>query len=200
MRRHAVKPISALLDVALLLVLLTCSRGLDAFVFHPNICKSTLQGSPGRHCWCALSTTPLSPSGTRVVPLGNIGRLGEVRVRRPFFAPAAVDVGRGLVQRTRCYAVHGTQGTGVDGRTYHGAEANRREVSAQQQNRGGTGAGGEEAVGFGWLREFGNGKMDITGLVISTVLLMTAAAPLGYVARLADYPSLWREFSLVIVT
>lgn len=36
-----------------------------------------------------------------------------------------------------------------------------------------------ETGGFGWLREFGNGKMDIAGLVLSTVLLMTAAAPLG---------------------
>ncbi len=36
-----------------------------------------------------------------------------------------------------------------------------------------------ETAGFGWLREFGNGNMDIAGLVLSTVLLMTAAVPLG---------------------
>lgn len=42
-------------------------------------------------------------------------------------------------------------------------------------------AKGEEGDigGFGWLQEFGNGKMDIAGLVLSTVLLMTAATPLG---------------------
>lgn len=38
----------------------------------------------------------------------------------------------------------------------------------------------EQGGGFGWLREFGNGKTDVAGLVLSTVLLMTAVgAPLG---------------------
>lgn len=178
MRRHAaVKP-------ALLLVLLRCGRSLGAFVLtRSNPCKSALQDPSRRHCCCcASSATPLSPSsGTRVPILPESGgRSAAAGVRRPSCVPAAAHVGQGLAQKTRCYAVHGTRGISADGRTgYYGAEANGRELLASQQQGGGTGAGCEEAGGFGWLREFGNGKMDIAGLVLSTVLLMTAAAPLG---------------------
>lgn len=185
MGQHAVRPAAAILNAALLLVLFKCSRSVGAFVFtHPNTCKSTLKGSSGRHCTCALPPTQLSPSRARAVLLHeNVGRLPAAGVVRRPCAPAAVYVGRGMAQRTRCYAAGGTRGAGVvDGRTGYGPEANRRGILAQQHKKGGdTGAGGdcEGAGGFEWLREFGNGKMDITGLVLSTVLLMTAAAPLG---------------------
>lgn len=148
---------------------------------HPNTCKLTLKGSSGRHCSCALPPVQLSPSGgARAVLLAeNVGRLAAAGVRQRLCAPAAVYVGRGLAQRRRCYTVRASRGAGVDDRTDYEPEANQRGILGQQQKNGRTGAGGDEAGGFGWLREFGNGKMDITGLVLSTVLLMTAAAPLG---------------------
>lgn len=51
--------------------------------------------------------------------------------------------------------------------------------NGQFKEENGGGKEREGGAGFEWLREFGNGKTDIAGLVLSTVLLMTAVAPLG---------------------
>lgn len=98
------------------------------------------------------------------------------------------------LKRARLSVLHETSGR------HTGDEVSRSGIRGNEQSRGiprnvpagagevpaspaaskGIASGVEgEMGGFGWLREFGNGKMDITGLVLSTVLLMTAAAPLG---------------------
>ncbi|CAB1118147.1 unnamed protein product [Ectocarpus sp. CCAP 1310/34] len=103
------------------------------------------------------------------------------------------------VPRTRCHAMHGNNYAVDDDRAGGGDDIHNLDAPGQQQQHhyGGVPAGigddvyasrdtfGEQGVGFGWLREFGNGKTDIAGLVLSTVLLMTAVgAPLGAAADL----------------
>lgn len=77
----------------------------------------------------------------------------------------------------------------VRGHTAADPEGKARIVEVSNEDgygRGSTEVPGTPAVGEGhgsgvwWLREFGNGKTDIAGLVLSTVLLLvTAATPIG---------------------
>lgn len=62
-------------------------------------------------------------------------------------------------------------GNGDDRDVFKGSAA----PGGRSEEVGGRGSGG----GFGWLQNFGNGKADSTGLILSTVLLLTSAAPLG---------------------
>lgn len=66
----------------------------------------------------------------------------------------------------------------VDGQRYAG---DSQVVVSNAVGGGGGEAMGGKSVGdgIGWLHEFGNGKTDLMGLVLSTVLLMTAVAPIG---------------------
>lgn len=96
-------------------------------------------------------------------------------------APAASNIGCNL-KRARLHALHGSRSRRADGEVPGSAPpAGIREAPpASPAVSNGIVTGAEGGMGgFGWLREFGNGKMDIAGLVLSTVLLMTAAAPLG---------------------
>lgn len=84
------------------------------------------------------------------------------------------------LRRARLHAMQGTHGAAneVSNREIWSTAAAGTEDAAAVDTGGVVGAEGETG-GFGWVREYGNGKMDIAGLVLSTVLLMTAAAPLG---------------------
>ncbi|CAM9861377.1 unnamed protein product [Ectocarpus fasciculatus] len=191
----------ASLNAALqLLVLLRCTSitVVDAFVaFRPDAAASEILWSCTNHRRTDIlptssTTLPLSPGPPR-------SRITSLQKRiRPIPLPAAV---RGTpVPRTRCHAKHGNSNADDD-RTGDGATLHSLDSPGQQQRYhfGGAPAGigddvaasrvnfGEqgETGGFGWLREFGNGKTDIAGLVFSTVLLMTAVgAPLGAAADL----------------
>ncbi|CBN75811.1 hypothetical protein Esi_0181_0053 [Ectocarpus siliculosus] len=117
---------------------------------------------------------------------------------RPVPLPEAVPATP--VPRTRCHAMHGNNYAAHDDDRAGGrADIHNLDAPGQQERHhfGGAPAGigddvaasrdifGEQGGGFGWLREFGNGKTDIAGLVLSTVLLMTAVgAPLGAAADL----------------
>lgn len=156
---------------ATLLVLLQCINGstVDAFV---SIRLQDPTRWPRHH----------NHAGTqqRSVPTG----VGQSAIRT------------GREKRARLNVLHGTRGRRADDEVHESrvrgqekSQDNPRrgtagvdEVSASPAVSRGMAAGvAGEMGGFGWLREFGNGKMDITGLVLSTVLLMTAAAPLGQV-------------------
>lgn len=182
-------------NAALLLVLLVCitGKGVDAFVATRSIVATSQSTASTRYPRrAAVSTTSFSASTTRrprsqrTVPSTRLGAA---------FIPAPLSCGR-RQRKARCSDLHATRCCADDDRpdwvasNENGALNQRRSdnfgssTPAEIQDdgvtngRGGFGQGGE-AGGFGWLREFGNGNMDITGLVLSTVLLMTAVAPMG---------------------
>lgn len=176
MRRCAKSSAAALVDATLLLLLrCVCGSGVGAFV-RTHLYEST-RSPPGHHDHSRIQQFAQS------LPCG---------AGQPL-APAALSTGRDL-ERAQLHVLHGTRGhqtddglsrSGVRGHAQshdypRSAQAVFSEDPASSAVFKGAVSGVEgEMGGFGWLREFGNGKMDIAGLVLSTVLLMTAAAPLG---------------------
>ncbi|CAM9383074.1 unnamed protein product [Ectocarpus sp. 8 AP-2014] len=187
----------ASLNAALhLLVLLRCTSitVVDAFVaLRPSAAVSEIVWSRHR-----TDTLPTSPTPPPMSPRPSRSHMTSLPKRiRPVPLPEAVPATP--VPRTRCHAMHGNNYPDDDDRAGGRADTHNLDAPGQQQRHhfGGTPAGigddvaasrdnfGEQGGGFGWLREFGNGKTDIAGLVLSTVLLMTAVgAPLGAAADL----------------
>lgn len=175
MRRCAKPGAAAFVDATLLVLLrCTCGSGVDAFL-RTHLHESTRHHYGGRTAHQQLDQSLPSGAG------------------HPLVAPVALSTGRDL-KRARVHVLHGTHGRPPDdevlrsdlpGMGQEQSHENPRsasawigEVPASPVSEVVTGEEGE-MEGFGWLREFGNGKMDIAGLILSTVLLMTAAAPLG---------------------
>lgn len=180
-RRRARPSAAAFVDVTLLVLLrCSCSSGVDAFV-RPHLHESTRWPTHYQHSTCRTQQFVQS------LPSGG-GQPLHV-------APAAFGSGRDL-KGERLHALRRTFGRRAGDEAlrsgFYGPEqshdnlrsapAGISEAPVSPAVSKGIVTGVEAEVGgFEWLREFGNGKMDIAGLVLSTVLLMTAAAPLGSV-------------------
>lgn len=185
----------ASLNAALqLLVLLRCTSitVVDAFVaFRPSAAVSEIVWSRTNHR--RTDTLPTSSTPPPLSPRPSRSHMTSLpkRIRS---VPLSEAVPATPVPRTRCHAMHGNNYADDDDRAGGGDDIHNLDAPGQQQRHhcGGAPVGigddvaasrdnfGEQGGGFGWLREFGNGKTDIAGLVLSTVLLMTAVgAPLG---------------------
>lgn len=183
-------------NVALLLVLLVCITGksLDAFVVIGPVCATSEIAASAR-CLRRAALPATSPSASmapprsqQIAPSTKL-RSAAVTPVPPTYGRRRRKAGRDALHATRCCAHKSSADWDA---------SNESEVSTHRRSnnfgstpseihddggattrQGGLRTGGGEAGGFGWLREFGNGNMDIAGLVLSTVLLMTAVAPMG---------------------
>ncbi|CAM9903971.1 unnamed protein product, partial [Ectocarpus sp. 13 AM-2016] len=190
----------ASLNAALqLLVLLRCTSitVVDAFVaFRPSASVSEIVWSRTSH-----RRTDILPTSSTPPPLSSRPSRSHMTSlpKRIRTVPLPGAVSATPVPRTLCHAMHGNNYADDDDRAGGGDDVDNLDGPGQQQQHhcGGAPAGigddastgratfGEQGGGFEWLREFGNGKTDIAGLVLSTVLLMTAVgAPLGAAADL----------------
>lgn len=134
----------------------------------------------------------LNACGTRCVTRTNEFKVRTTGIDRSVLWTSRLSKSGGPRHRVRPILHGGTGCSGGDGgladrhalvdyyshetnneQGYHGHTSNKMSATdgIERSERAGGG-------GFNWLQEFGNGRADIVGLVLSTVFLMTVMIPL----------------------